>query len=364
VTLDDRVTALAFLGLTPRQTRFVATVALHGGYFLRRQYASFVGLVSRGRAVADFLNPLVHSRVMTRVAYRRGRGFVYHLRAKRIYQAIEQDDNRNRHVSPALIARKVMLLDVVLAHPDLTWLATEQDKVALFTDRFHVPVADLPQRNFVVTSRARSVSGSPADPFTTRYFVNKWPIFLRGEGDTARVNFVALIVESTGQAFQHFLQNHIPLLRHLPAWTVLAACPAGLAGLAPCRVVFDRAFSSHPISRGEGAHALAPDLARYFQTRRALETGAVASVSIADLDHYREARTRLLGPAVEHAYARWRIQPRAWPEAAADVPADSTVRPSPSTSPAHGRDTAGGGELQLYPLPFTYRQFGDFAGVC
>jgi len=41
MTLDDRVHALASLGLTPRQTRFLVTAALHSGYCLRRQYLAF-----------------------------------------------------------------------------------------------------------------------------------------------------------------------------------------------------------------------------------------------------------------------------------------------------------------------------------
>jgi hypothetical protein len=404
MTLDDRVAALDFLGLTPRQTHFVATVALHGGYCLRRQYATSAGL-AYGATVRDFLDHLVHRRLMTRVEYRHDRGFVYHLRAKRIYRAIEQNDNRNRrHVSPALIARKLMLLDVVLAHRDATWFATEQDKVALFTTRFGVPLAALPQRIYVAGSRPPSSSASPAvAPSTTRYFVNKWPIFLSAEGDAARVNFVALIVESTGQAFRHFLTDHLRLFRHLPAWTVVAACPTGHAGLAACRVAFERTFSPRPVASGSsypqcfsqldpdllrdlrvrrGESPSSPsqsplpesdplhdlralrgesssDLARYFETRRSLETGALASVSIADVDHYREARTHFIGPAVEQSYARWRVLARVAPEPVSGLP------PGPANGGTGAQSINGGaGEFRPYPLPFTYQQFGDFAGEC
>lgn len=44
--------------------------------------------------------------------------------------------------------RKLMVLDFVLTQPDVAWYATEQDTVALFTDRFRVPLADLPRRVF------------------------------------------------------------------------------------------------------------------------------------------------------------------------------------------------------------------------
>jgi hypothetical protein len=373
MTLDDRVAALGFLGLTPRQTRFVAIVALHGGYCLRRQYATFAGL-TYGASVRDFLDDLVHRRLISRVEYRHDRGFVYHLRAKHIYRAIAQDDNRNRrHVSPALIARKLMLLDVVLAHPDAIGFATEQDKVALFNERFGVPLADLPQRVYFATSTNSLASA------TTRYFVNKWPIFLSGEGEQGpqpRVTFVALVVESTGQTFKHFLADHSRLLRRLSSWTILAACPAGHAGLTACRVVFDRTFSRPIASTASPTHSsqspsrlseltLSPDLARYFATRRALDTGDVASVSVADLDHYRDARIRFFGPAVDRAYARWRVHPSLehGPARGADAGSGPCLRPG--SGPATDTPVAGtAGEFQPYVLPFTYQQFGDFAGEC
>ena len=58
MTFEERVTALAPLGFTPRQTRFLVTAALHGGYCLRRQYQAFGGL-SHGQQVNDFFETLV-----------------------------------------------------------------------------------------------------------------------------------------------------------------------------------------------------------------------------------------------------------------------------------------------------------------
>src|SRR6266849_3871090 len=106
MTSAERVLALEPLGLTPRQARFVMTVALHGGYCLRRQYLTFAG-VRYGKNVRDFLDTLVDRRVAERFSYQPNRGYVYHIRAKSLYRRLEQEDNRNRrHVSPAFIARK------------------------------------------------------------------------------------------------------------------------------------------------------------------------------------------------------------------------------------------------------------------
>ena len=54
MTFDERVRALALLGFSERQTRFLVTVALHGGFCLRRQYMAFAGL-TYGAGVRDFL---------------------------------------------------------------------------------------------------------------------------------------------------------------------------------------------------------------------------------------------------------------------------------------------------------------------
>lgn len=124
--------ALTTFGFTERQAAFLVTVALHGGYCLRRQYAAFAG-VGYGKNVRDFLDHLVARRVAARITYRADRGHIYHLFARPIYAALQQDDNRNRrHASPALIARKLMLLDYVLSHRDARWYATEREKVDFF----------------------------------------------------------------------------------------------------------------------------------------------------------------------------------------------------------------------------------------
>ena len=122
MTFEDRVRALEPLGFTPRQTRFMATVALHSGYCLRRQYSAFAG-VAYGKNVCEFLETLVARQLAERFTQRADRGLIYHLHARAIYRALGEEDNRNRrNASAALIARKIMVLDFVLGHPDVEWL--------------------------------------------------------------------------------------------------------------------------------------------------------------------------------------------------------------------------------------------------
>lgn len=173
--LSDRIAAVVALGFNPRQAAFLTTVALHGGYCLRRQYGTFTGQ-KYGKTVCDFLDRLVDERLATRVTFRADRGGIYHLFARRLYLAIGEENNRNRRpTTPAVIARKLMLLDFVLANRHYDWHATEREKRQLLVKRLEVPDAILPHRTYT----PRVGSAVPAAN-TTRYMVQKLPIFLSG----------------------------------------------------------------------------------------------------------------------------------------------------------------------------------------
>src|SRR5262249_43581720 len=159
------------------------------------QYVAFAN-VKYGAGVRDFLDRWVDQRLATRFAFRRDRGHVYHLHASAIYDAIGQSDNRNRRTaSAALVARKPLVVHHVRAHPEVEWLATEQDKVELFTERFGVPPLDLPQRIYLAPKRDT--------PPTVRYFILKLPIFM--EGDPPVVSLVWLVTDTSGDAFEQFV---------------------------------------------------------------------------------------------------------------------------------------------------------------
>jgi hypothetical protein len=330
MTFDERVLALAPLGLTERQTRFVVTVALHGGYCLRRQYATFAG-VRYGKNVRDFLDGLVHIGVASRFTCRTDRGHVYHIGARSVYRAIEQEDNRNRrHVTPALIARKLMLLDFVLAEPGVDWYATEEEKVRLFRDRFGVPESALPRRRY---EGERVEDGT-----TTRFFVQKLPIYL-AEGVP---HFVYLATELGTHAFEQFLQEHQLLLRHLSPWVVVCARPDHLRPLPGCQRVFD----SFLAGRGGGsARGLAEQLVRYFSIRQAVERDDLAGLSAEQLHEFRNARRRFGTPAVEQQYASWLAN-------GGEIQSGRV----PSEGELNGR-------LVLRQLAHPYEQFGTLAGV-
>jgi hypothetical protein len=187
-------------------------VALHGGYFLRRQYVTFIG-TAHGQATVRLLARCVAREHVRVLPYRRD-GHVFHLSARPLYAAIGEEDNRNRR--PAewdAVIRKLMTLDFVLAHPTARFLATEAEKVALLEERL-IPSVVWPHRSYP----PRRANGR----VTTRYFVDKMPWYQHG--DDPRVWIAYVDVERTLQGFQTFLDQYR---------AVLASLPSGVTYVAP-----------------------------------------------------------------------------------------------------------------------------------
>jgi hypothetical protein len=332
MTFDDRVRALAPFGFSDTQTRFLATVALHSGFCLHRHYATFAGL-QYGAGVRDFFDRLVTRRLARRLRFRRDRGDVFHINNSAIYDAICQNDNRNRRqTSQALIARKLMLLDYVLGAQDGHWLATEQDKVEFFGS-VGIPQSHLPQRIFLGRRFER----------TTRHFIEKFPIQVVGDPPT--IHFAYLVTDAIGQAFEHYLLGHLALLRHLGRWRVAAMAPSHIPGLAAVQQVFGRIGNRVP-TPGYNID----ELNKYFGMRLRFERREATQADLDALKFFHEARERYSGQAFEIALARFAESGELLDEWACAAEVKRAV--------AEGR-----GGLITYQLPHRYDRFGSMAGV-
>lgn len=236
MTVAERATALEVFGFTPRQAEFVGLAALVSGYCLRRHYQAFAG-VPAGVQVRTLLDGLVARQWASRQRFRADRGHVYHLSGKPLYTAVGETDNRHRRRLPAAaIARKLMLLDAVLALPDHAWYATEADKVARFR-QLDVPQNCLPRRRYAPTTGARA-----ATP-TVRHFVEKLPIGCAA-GD--RFVFLYLATDPTARSFERFLNDHAPLLTKVPRWTVRVVYPPPVRSHHAHQQVFERWYADLP----------------------------------------------------------------------------------------------------------------------
>jgi hypothetical protein len=337
MTFGERVAALEPLGFSQRQTEFLVTVALHSGFCLRRHYMAFAGL-KYGGGVREFLDRLVARGLARRSQFRADRGHVYHLHNSHIYAAINQNDNRNRRrTSPALIARKLMLLDYVIGEPSVDWYATEQDKVALFTTRFDIAPVYFPQRVYL----ARRLD----EPNTSRYFIQKLPIFVTGKPPV--VSFVFLATDTTGHGFSQFLQEHLRLLNWLPAWRIVAVAAKDLRGLPACTTALRRFVEALRTPRAPGEVAA---LHAHFDLRDRIDRKDLRDVTVRQIDEWRKSRGQFESPELCELYSRWKA---GGPEALSDR----------RGGPFLAALAAGRGQLVTHQLPVGYDRFGTRPGV-
>jgi hypothetical protein len=292
----DRCQALEMLGYTARQPQFLVRVALHGGYFLRRQYVTFTG-IAHGQATVRFLARCVAREHVRVLPYGRD-GHVFHLSARPLYAAIGEEDNRNRR--PAewdAVLRKLMTLDFALAHPTARFLATEAEKVAVLRERL-IPSVVWPHRSYP----PRRTTGC----VTTRYFVDKMPWYQHG--DETRVWIAYVDTERTLQGFQTFLDQYRALLASLPsgvtyvaptAWhgVIQSAFTKGLESRDPRIMSRFREYCDlrHAMDEAHSNWRLTPDQRRWFREQSAdfltpafdalyktfLETSSISSTDVA-----------------------------------------------------------------------------------
>jgi hypothetical protein len=286
MTLEERITALMKSGFTHRQAAFLATVLLTSGVCVQRQYCAFAG-ISHGQVVRDFFAELINRRYATPHRCNKRDAQIFHVHHKALYRAIGEEDNRNRRAtSIARAVERLMVLDAVLLHQDITWLATEREKVAYCTDRRQVPLSDLPALTF------RSGTSE-----TIRYFPHKLPIGIaRGTRD---ITLLFVATSTTAQSFDRFLADHRRLLQRLFPWRILLVLPRTSASAeTPHREVFSD-FCAPPLRP-----ALVDELRWYFQARRESELRPMAPTSH-DALRLQKARRAFGAPQFFAAYRQW-----------------------------------------------------------
>jgi hypothetical protein len=210
----ERVKAIEQFGFTERQARFLVNVLLHSGVFLERQYCRFAG-ITHGRKTYEFLHSLIDRKYATvMMPGKLHSGRLYHVQYKPLYDAIGEPDNRNRRpVAVGRLIERLMLLDVILADKDHTWLATERDKLAYFRAR---RLWDSSNND---NSFPRLAFGEGTRR-VFRYFPDKLPIGLeRSSGGRGHL-FVYLVRQFRADDFRVFLARHAELLHGCDEWTI------------------------------------------------------------------------------------------------------------------------------------------------
>ena len=113
MTFEERTQAVASLGFTERQARFLVTVMLHSGVCVPRQYARFAGIV-HGQKTRKFFAKLVRLEYASLHDCRHNRARLYHVDARTLYRAIDDAESRLRR--PLTLGQAVQRLMAARRH--------------------------------------------------------------------------------------------------------------------------------------------------------------------------------------------------------------------------------------------------------
>lgn len=282
--------ALQAYGYTPQEAHFLYLVATHSGYFRARQFLAFTR-AHWGKRTTRFWAKL-QTRRHARTECFPTSGLVYHVFARRLYRDLERENLRNRREHEIdYVERRIAMFDFVLAHLDFEYLETEPDKRAYFEETCRIPAHVLPSRTY---------HGQKTSQPTVRYFVDRFPMFVRHSSSPTVVSFSYIQpAEANLTEFARHLADYLPLFRELPALRFLY--------LARNESHFDRArelFDS--LVTIPLASSPANDLLRYFAIRKAWELRQYNAVSEADLIFRNQSKERFSAPRFEHLYRGWK----------------------------------------------------------
>jgi hypothetical protein len=200
----DPIHELRKLGYTEREAAFLYLIGIHSGYFMRRQYLTFIDRED-GAMVQRFLEKLIGLDHARPIEYAAGR-HTYHLKSKLIYRILGQEDSQNRRTKgDRQIKARLMQVDYLLDHFGEQFLETSEQKVRFFRDQLKILAESLPQAR-------HQNAGSPV------YFPDRLPISVEQEpGQSAPSVSFAFIDDGLRSisAFVRFLEQHAQLLAAL-----------------------------------------------------------------------------------------------------------------------------------------------------
>jgi hypothetical protein len=140
----DPIPMLENAGYTEQEAAFLYLVAVHSGYFLRRQFSRFIQR-DRGGLADKFIQRALHLDHLQVIECGQAR-HVYHLTSRPMYQTILGSDSQHRRFKGfAYMQSRLLILDFALDNLSDTILENEADKVDFFTARCGVRSELLPR---------------------------------------------------------------------------------------------------------------------------------------------------------------------------------------------------------------------------
>jgi hypothetical protein len=223
--LYDAIDTISCLGYSERQASFIYTVAVHSGYFLRRQF-NFAVQRRRGWIAANFLTKAKRAGHVREIQCAPSR-LLYQLCAKQLYRIVGQTDSPNRRAkSPREIRRRLIMLDYVLGH----------------LGRQEFLETDASRRQFFAQFGVNDVVLASANKFGELL-----PVSVRREKSlTVLFTFIDEGQRSIAK-FERFLSTHDKLLCSLPAFEVVyVAITPEL--FKEAQHLFGRLFPARPVT--------------------------------------------------------------------------------------------------------------------
>jgi hypothetical protein len=329
MTAEDRIKAIAEFGFTERQARFLVLVMRHAGVCVPRQYATFAGIANGGKKCNALFEKLVNRGLAVVCGCVHNRARLYHVHYKPLYRAIGEPDSRHRRPVPARRAvERLMLLDAVLASPDLNWLTTESEKVA------HLAALTAP-------TTGENAPNGPLDPGSMRFagtFAGMFPI---GVDPTGRAVPLYLATVPWTDEFRTFIQAHAAFLRMVDAWTLRLVFPQPL----------DRVYAAYQQVVHEELETLLhtatlKELTWYFEQRKAADK----TVNTQTQAFLNRAAQVFSTPRFALLYRRWEKH-------------GDTVFEGVSSPVLADALTSGAGRIECVVLPYSYRHLSPLASL-
>jgi hypothetical protein len=328
MTDEERISNLETFGYSTDEARFLALVALHSGYFVRRQFDAAID-VNRGKRTLAFTDKLLDRSHARRYVFEHNRQ-VFQLHYKPFYEAVGDANSRNRREhQPQTIKARLMALDFVQAHAGNCFLTNEQQKVSLLTSR-GVPVEILPAKAY----------GSPDRAVSVRRFVDRFPMFVKPAENASASRLAFTYIDSgfeTSSAFVTYLRHYTLLFRAIGEFDLIYV-GTHRSRYGEAESTFARILSGQRRQSVSGS-----DLDRmlaYFHDWDLLQRGQSRTFSREKLERLREARDEFSSPFHARLFELWKTAG----EAAVRVEL--------------GLKQVSQGRFLRYVLPFDYDLFG------
>ena len=268
-------------GYSLRDAGFLAVVAMHGGYFLRRQYRQYCGLL-QGVSERKLLSLACSNRHVHQVAGKT----LFHLYGQSFYKAIGQPDNLSRMAgSRRKVKQKLLALDYLLdSNNALTWLLSEKQKTEYF-------------RSLGIAADILPVSGRIGNGHPRR-LADGLPILLK-PGATPVVAFSYAHVGATSAGIERYLNRHEPLLVKLAERSISSEWVM----LADSAIQFLRLRQAW--RRWRAACLTACNRKEYFALRLSVERQQWSAMTHEAVDRYVQLQSDHENEKTQHLYQCW-----------------------------------------------------------